>query len=343
MNDSLAGALFLLSLIAALALAHRPLGDYIAHTLSDEKHLRGERLIYRAGGIDSDADQSWSVYLRSVLGFSFASVLFLYAFLRLQQHIGHPYAVPGMPADQAFNTAISFVTNTNWQSYSGESALGYVVQSTGLAVQNFASAAVGIAVAVALVRGFVRNKTDRLGNFWVDLVRICVRILLPLSVLFAIVLITGGAIQNFHDYDTVRTLAGAHQTITGGPVASQEAIKELGTNGGGFTNANSAHPFENPTAWTDWLEIFLLLMIPFALPRTFGTLVDDKRQGRAIVAVMGLLIVGSAFLLTGAQTAHHGTVPVSVGASTEGTEQRFGVADSGGVRDRHHGHLHGCG
>lgn len=329
MNDNLAGALFLLSLVAALVLAHRPLGDYIAHSLSSERHLRGERVIYRSGGIDADADQTWPVYLRSVLGFSLASVLLLYLFLRLQQHFGHPYDVPAMHSALAFNTAISFVTNTNWQAYSGETALGYAVQMAGLAVQNFVSAAVGIAVAVALVRGFTRNRTDRLGNFWTDLVRVCVRILLPLSIIFALVLIAGGAIQNFHDYDTVRTIAGAHQTITGGPVASQESIKELGTNGGGFYNANSAHPFENPTSWTDWIEIFLLLVIPFSLPRTFGTLIGDKRQGRAIVAVMGLIAVSSAVLMLLAQGMHHGAVPTAVGAATEGTEARFGVPDSG--------------
>ena len=191
-----------------------------------------------------------------------------------------------MPRSQSFNTAASFITNTNWQSYSGESALGYTVQMAGLAVQNFASAAVGIAVAIALVRGFARSRTDQLGNFWVDLVRTCIRILLPISILVAIVFIAGGAIQNFHALHTVHTIAGGTQTITGGPVASQEAIKQLGTNGGGFFNANSAHPFENPTAWTNWLQIYLLLVIGFALPRTFGRMVGDKRQGLAIVAVM---------------------------------------------------------
>ena len=190
----------------------------------------------------------------------------------------------------AWNTAVSFVTNTNWQAYSGESTQGHLVQMAGLAVQNFVSAAVGMAVAVALVRGFARRSTGELGNFWVDLVRGTLRILLPISVVGAIVLIAGGAIQNFHLHDqVVNTLAGAQQTITGGPVASQEAIKELGTNGGGFYNANSSHPFENPTTWTNWLEIFLLLVISFSLPRTFGRMVGSKKQGYAIVAVMGVL------------------------------------------------------
>ena len=222
------------------------------------------------------------------------------------------------------------MTNTNWQSYSGESTMGHLVQMAGLAVQNFVSAAVGIAVAVALVRGFARTKTDQLGNFWVDLVRTCLRILLPISFVAAIVLIAGGAIQNFHGYDTITTLAGGQQTITGGPVASQEAIKELGTNGGGFYNANSAHPFENPTAWTNWFEIFLLLVIWFSLPRTFGRMVGDKRQGYAIVAVMAILAIGSVALSRQRPPdLHHGHgARRRSGAAMEGKETRFGVPDS---------------
>ncbi|MGH8961894.1 MAG: potassium-transporting ATPase subunit KdpA [Jatrophihabitantaceae bacterium] len=328
MSDTAAGVLFLGSLIAALVIVHRPLGDYLARVLTGPRHLRVERGIYRVGGIEADADLTWSGYLRAVLAFSAVSVLFLYAFLRFQQHLGHPYAVPQMTADQAWNTATSFVTNTNWQSYSGESALGYVVQMAGLAVQNFVSGAVGIAVAIALVRGFARSRTDRLGNFWVDLTRICIRILLPLAVLFAIVFVGAGMIQNFHDYATIHTIAGGSQTLPGGPVASQEAIKELGTNGGGFFNANSAHPFENPTTWTNWIEIFLELLIPFSLPRTFGRMVGDARQGRAIVAVMAVLAISSAILMITVQGMHHGTVPTAVGASTEGTETRFGVPDA---------------
>ncbi|MDQ6937225.1 MAG: potassium-transporting ATPase subunit KdpA [Actinomycetota bacterium] len=328
MGSTAAGLLFGGSLIAALALVHRPLGNYIARVLSTEHHLSVERAAYRAGGIDPDSDQSWGRYLRSVLSFSLVSIVFLYLFLRLQDRFGHPYAVPRMTADQSWNTAVSFVTNTNWQSYSGENALGYVVQMAGLAVQNFASAAVGIAVAIALVRGFARRNTDRLGNFWVDLTRIAVRILLPLAVLFAIVFVAAGMVQNFADYHTISTIAGGTQTLPGGPVASQEVIKELGTNGGGFYNVNSAHPFENPTPWTNWLQVFLLLAIPFSLPRTFGVMVGDQRQGRAIVAVMALLAIASAGVNVGFQQAHHGSVPVAVGASTEGTETRFGVPDS---------------
>jgi K+-transporting ATPase ATPase A chain len=328
MSDTWAGIIFLATLIAALALVHKPLGDYMARVVTGKKHLRVERGVYKAAGIDAEADQTWGSYLRSVLWFSAVSVVFLYVFLRVQQHFWPPYAVPQMSSDQSFNTAASFVTNTNWQSYSGENALGYVVQMAGLAVQNFASAAVGIAVAIALVRGFTRNRTERLGNFWVDLTRISFRILLPISIVFAIIFVGAGMIENFQHSATIHTISGGSQTLPGGPVASQEAIKELGTNGGGFFNANSAHPWENPTVWTDWLEIFLLLCISFSLPRTFGVMVGDKRQGRAIVAVMATLAILSVVLMITFQTMHHGTVPTAVGASTEGTEQRFGVPDS---------------
>jgi potassium-transporting ATPase potassium-binding subunit len=199
----------------------------------------------------------------------------------------------------------------------------------GLAVQNFVSASVGMAVAIALVRGFARIKSNELGNFWVDLVRGTMRILLPLSVIGAIVLLAGGAIQNFHLHDqVVTTLSGAQQTITGGPVASQEAIKELGTNGGGFYNANSSHPFENPTAWTNWVEIFLLLAISFSLPRTFGRIVESKKQGYAIAAIMGVLAAISWTIMMWMQLQHHGTVPGAVGAAMEGVDRRFGVPDS---------------
>jgi potassium-transporting ATPase potassium-binding subunit len=328
MSTTWAGVIFAGTLIIALALVHKPLGDYMARVLMGKRHLAVEKAVYKTGGVDPDADQTWGRYLRSMLAFSAVSVVFLYAFLRLQNHFGHPYAVPQMSHSQAFNTAASFVTNTNWQSYSGESALGYVVQMAGLAVQNFVSAAVGIAVAIALVRGFARKKTDRLGNFWVDLTRICLRVLLPISIVFAIVFVGAGMIQNFHHYQDIHTITGGTQTLTGGPIGSQEVIKDLGTNGGGFANVNSAHPWENPTAWTNWLEIFLLLCISFSLPRTFGKMIGDKRQGYAIVAVMALLAILSLGLNIGFQTAHHGTAPTAVGASTEGTETRFGVPDS---------------
>src|SRR5882757_2083682 len=328
MRSSVAVFLFLVLLVVALVLTYKPLGDYMARTFTSPRHLRAERAMYRLGGVNADNEQPWGTYLRSVLAFSAVSVLFLYLFLRIQHHLFLSLGFPNMKPDQSFNTAASFATNTNWQSYSGESAAGYLVQMAGLAVQNFVSAAVGISVAIALVRGFSRHKTDKLGNFWVDLTRTVVRILLPISIVFAIIFIAGGMVDNFHNFHTVTTLAGGKQAIPGGPVASQEVIKELGTNGGGFFNANSAHPFENPTNWTNWLEIYLLLAISFSLPRTFGKMVGDKRQGYAIVAVMALIASLSIGLIVTAQMTHHGTVPTAVGAATEGTETRFGVPQS---------------
>ncbi len=331
MNTTTAGITFLASLIIALALVHVPLGDYMFRVYNVKKHSRAERVIYKAIGVHPEVEQTWAVYARSVLAFSAVSILFLF-FLQLVQgklplHLHDP-ATEMTPA-LAWNTAVSFVTNTNWQNYSGESTQGHLVQMAGLAVQNFVSAAVGIAVAVALVRGFARRHTGDLGNFWVDLVRGTIRILLPLAFVFAIILVAGGAIQNFHLHDQVaQTLNGTEQTITGGPVASQEVIKELGTNGGGFYNANSAHPFENPTTWTNWIEIFLILVISFSLPRTFGRMVGSKKQGYAIVAVMGTIALISVTLQNYFQLQHHGTVPTAIGASLEGVETRFGVADS---------------
>ncbi|OHV42047.1 MULTISPECIES: potassium-transporting ATPase subunit KdpA [Pseudofrankia] len=328
MSAGWAGVLFVATLVAALCLVYRPFGDYLAHVYTSPRDTRAERVAYRLVGVDPRAEQRWPAYLRSVLAFSAVGVLFLYGFLRLQNHLLLSLGMPAMEQSQAFNTAVSFVTNTNWQSYSGESAAGHLVQMAGLAVQNFVSAAVGMAVAVALVRGFARSRTETLGNFWVDLTRGTLRVLLPVSFVFAIVLVAGGAIQNLHGNRTFATVVGGQQTITGGPVASQEAIKELGTNGGGFYNANSAHPFENPTSWTNWIEIFLLLVIPFSLPRMFGKMVGNARQGLAIVAVMAVLAVGSLAINAGFQMAHHGTVPEAVGASTEGLESRFGVPQS---------------
>ncbi|AUG80590.1 potassium-transporting ATPase subunit A [Kitasatospora sp. MMS16-BH015] len=328
MSSTLAGWLQALALVGALALCYRPLGDYIAHLLTSARHLRVERGLYKLAGVDGDADQRWPVYLRSVLAFSAVSVLFLYGLIRLQTHLLLSLGVPQMEPHQAWNTAISFVTNTNWQSYAGESAMGHLVQMAGLAVQNFVSAAVGIAIVAALIRGFTRNRTDRVGNFWVDLTRISLRLLLPLSVVFALVLVANGVVQNFHGFHDLTTVTGSTQSIPGGPVASQEVIKELGTNGGGFFNANSAHPFENPTGFTNWLEIFLLLVISFSLPRTFGKMVGDHRQGYAIVAVMGLFWVASAALITFFEHQHAGSALNAAGASMEGKEQRFGIAAS---------------
>lgn len=326
MNPGLATALQVTVVVAGLALVHRPLGDYMARAFTSPKHLRAERLVYRAAGVDPDADQRWPVYARSVLAFSVVGVLLLYLLQRLQGVLPASRGLDGVGPATAWNTAVSFVTNTNWQSYSGEQAMGTLVQMAGLAVQNFLSAAVGLAVAIALVRGFVRTRTDRLGNAWTDITRGTVRILLPLAAIAAVVLVAGGVVQSFAADQPVTTLAGGTQTIVVGPVASQEAIKELGTNGGGYFNANAAHPFEGPSAWVSLFQVFLLLVIPFSLPRTFGRLVGDARQGRAILAVMGTLWALAVGLLTAAELRAAGAVPQAVGAAMEGKEVRFGPA-----------------
>lgn len=331
MSTTTSGIVFLLVLVAALVVIHVPLGDYMFRVYTSEKDLHVERVIYRLIGVDARSEQTWGAYARSVLAFSSISILFLFVFQlvqgKLPLHLHDP--ATKMTPSLAWNTAVSFVTNTNWQAYSGETTQGHLVQMAGLAVQNFVSAAVGMAVAMALVRGFARTRTGDLGNFWVDLVRGTLRILLPIAVIGAILLVAGGAIQNFHLHDQiVNTVTGTQQTITGGPVASQEVIKELGTNGGGFYNANSAHPFENPTAWTNWLEIFLLLVISFSLPRTFGRMVGSTKQGFAIASVMASLYAVSVTFMLWFQLQHHGTVPTSVGTAMEGIEQRFGIANS---------------
>jgi K+-transporting ATPase ATPase A chain len=328
MSPTAAGVLFIVSLVVAIALAYRPFGDYMYRSLHPKRHSRFERGVYKLVGVNPDGEQSWAVYARSVLAFSAVSILFLYLFQRVQDKLWLSLGFAPVKSDQAWNTAVSFVTNTNWQSYSGESTMGHLVQMAGLAVQNFASAAVGVAVAVALVRGLARTKTNQLGNFWVDLVRICVRILLPVAVVGAVVFIAAGMVQNLSAGTDVSTLAGGTQHVTGGPVASQEVIKEFGTNGGGFYNANSSHPFENPTTWTNWIQVFLILLIPFSLPRVFGRMVGQNRQGYAIAAIMAILAVGSIVALNAVQVAHSGPVPTAVGAATEGTEARFGVPQS---------------
>ncbi|SDG98507.1 potassium-transporting ATPase subunit KdpA [Klenkia brasiliensis] len=301
-------------LVLALGLVHRPLGDWMARVYTSGEHWRVERLTYRLVGVDADAEQRWPTYLRSILAFSLVGVLLLYSLQRLQALLPLDNGMASVEPSSAWNTAVSFVTNTNWQGYAGESTMGHLVQMAGLAVQNFVSAAVGLAVLVALVRGFVRRGTDRLGNAWVDITRSVVRLLLPLAVLATVVLVLGGVVQNLRSGGDVTTLAGGSQFIPGGPVASQEAIKELGTNGGGFYNANSAHPFEGPTAWVSLFQVFLMLVIPFSLPRTFGRMVGDRKQGLAILGVMGLLAGISLALISSFQA----------GALPEGQEVRFG-------------------
>lgn len=289
MSPVLAGVLQLLALIVALGLSYRPLGDYMARVYSSDKHLRVEKWIYKGIGANPSVEMRWPAYLRGVLAFSAVSVLFLYLLQRVQGSLPGSLGFVSIDPDQAFNTAASFVANTNWQSYYGEQAMGHVVQTGGLAVQNFVSAAVGIAVAVALVRGFARSRTGELGNFWSDLVRGTVRILLPISVIGALVLVACGAIQNFAGDPRGRPVHGGSQQWNGGAVASQEVIKELGTNGGGYFNANSAHPFENPNGLSNLFEIYLILVIPFALTRTFGRMVGSLKQGYAILGTMATI------------------------------------------------------
>ncbi|MGW7275069.1 potassium-transporting ATPase subunit KdpA [Streptomyces sp. NPDC054864] len=328
MSPVLAGVLQFLALIVALALAYRPLGDHMAKVYSSDKHLRVEKWIYKGIGANPNAEMRWPAYLRGVLAFSAVSVLFLYLLQRLQGSLPGSLGFQAIDPDQAFNTAASFVANTNWQSYYGEQAMGHVVQTGGLAVQNFVSAAVGIAVAVALVRGFARSRTGELGNFWADLVRGVVRILIPISVIGALVLVACGAIQNFAGIHGVGQFLGGSQEWNGGAVASQEVIKELGTNGGGYFNANSAHPFENPNGLSNLFEVFLILVIPFAITRTFGRMVGSLRQGYAILATMVTIWVGFTALMMWTEFHHGGPAFDIAGGAMEGKETRFGIAGS---------------
>ncbi|WPP32493.1 potassium-transporting ATPase subunit KdpA [Streptomyces sp. CL7] len=340
MGPVLAGVLQLLALTAALALAHKPLGTYMAKVYTSDKHLRVEKWIYKGIGADPDTEMRWPAYLRGVLAFSAVGVLFLYLLQRLQGHLPGSLGFAAIDPDQAFNTAASFVSNTNWQSYYGEQAMGHVVQTAGLAVQNFVSAAVGIAVAVALVRGFalphsrLRSsggtpmRTGDLGNFWSDLVRGVVRLLVPIAVVGALVLVACGVIQNFSGIHEVGQFMGGTQEWNGGAVASQEVIKELGTNGGGYFNANSSHPFENPTPFTNLFEIFLILLIPVSITRTFGIMVGSVRQGYAILATMATIWVGFVALMMWTEFSHHGPAFEAAGGATEGKEVRFGIGAS---------------
>ncbi|MCX3287671.1 potassium-transporting ATPase subunit KdpA [Streptomyces sp. NEAU-H22] len=328
MGPVLAGVLQLLALVAALALAYVPAGTYMARVYSSKRHLRMERWIYRAVGADPDTEMTWTAYLRALLAFSAVGVLFLYLLMRLQGVLPGSLGFASVDPAQSFNTAVSFVTNTNWQSYSGEQTMGHVVQTAGLAVQNFLSAAVGMAVAVALVRGFACSRTGDLGNFWADLVRGTVRILVPAAAVAAVLLVACGVLQNFSGIHEVGQFMGGSQQWNGGAVASQEAIKELGTNGGGYFNANSAHPFENPTPFTNLFEIFLILVIPFSLTRTFGVLVGNVRQGHAILATMFTIWLGFVALMMWTEFAHHGPALQAAGGAMEGKEVRFGVGSS---------------
>jgi potassium-transporting ATPase potassium-binding subunit len=327
MSSTAAAWLQFALLFAALAACYVPLGNYIARVFTSDRDWRIERGFYKLIGIDRRADQKWSTYLRSMLAFSFVAVLFLYGIQRLQHYLPLSEHMANVAPDLAWNTADSFVTNTNWQNYAGESTMGYLTQVSGLMVQQFMSAAVGIVVAIAMIRGFTRSRTDKLGNFWVDVTRCVIRLLIPLAVVVGLMLIAGGAIENLNAYHTVTTLSGAHQTIPGGLVGSQESIKDLGNNGGGWFNTNAAHPFENPNPFTNWLIIFSLLLIPFATPRAFGKMVKDNRQGYALLAVMVIIwaaAVGGISLFE-AHTSVGGTATVLAGHASEGTEVMTGT------------------
>ena len=336
----------LVALIAAVVVGAVPLGRYMARVYGggtspgDRLFDPLERLIYRVCRIDAAREQRWTAYAYSVLAFSAVSFLTLYALQRLQGSLPlNPTKAPAVVPHISFNAAVSFMTNTNWQSYGGETTMSHLTQMTGLAVQNFASAAAGMAVMAAFIRGLVRRRASTLGNFWVDLTRTTVRILLPLSFVLAILLVGQGVIQNLNGYTEVTTVEGAGQSIPGGPVASQVAIKQLGTNGGGFFNANSSHPFENPTPLSNMIENWAILVVPFALALAFGHLVDDRRQGWAVFAVMFLVWVAMAVSVMQLETNGNprlealGVAQTAAadqgGGSMEGKEVRFGSAACG--------------
>ncbi|WP_031468881.1 potassium-transporting ATPase subunit KdpA [Sciscionella sediminilitoris] len=328
MSDLWAGLLQIGVLLLCLAAAYKPLGDYMARVFTSERHWKLESGIYRVIRVNPDSGQRWTTYAAGVLGFSFVSIVLLYLLQRLQAILPLNFGRPAVDPATAFNTAVSFVTNTNWQSYTPEEAMGHVVQMVGLTVQNFVSAGMGICVAIALVRGFVRANTDRIGNVWVDLTRICVRVLLPISFVFAILLVAGGVVMSLSSGFTSTGIDGMQHTTALAPAASQEVIKELGTNGGGIFNGNSAHPFENPQGWTNLIEIFLILVIPVSLTRTFGVLVGSRKQGYTLLSVMGTLWGLMLAVIWWAESHPNGPAALLAGGAMEGKESRFGIAGS---------------
>ena len=346
MLPSLPGLLQAISLFAVVLLLARPLGGYIRSAVEGERVFLSpiirpvERGVYKVMRIDEKAEQGWKAYAVSVILFSFVCILALYLQQRLQASLPLSQgAVPGVgpvAPDLAYNTSVSFDTNTNWQNYSGESTMTYLSQMAGLAVRNFTSAASGVAVALALTRGLVRKSATTLGNFWVDMTRITLYILLPIAFVAALFLVSQGVIQSFADTMTVHTLAGATQNIPLGPVASQEAIKELGNNGGGFFNANSAHPFENPTTITNWFEMLLILVIPFALTNTFGRMAGSAKQGWALAAVMMIVLSAGSFVAMSSEERSNPSLPTAItqqvdqsAGNMEGKETRFGPDTAG--------------
>lgn len=327
---------FAVFFLIVLALT-KPLGGYMARVFQGERTWLSpalvpvERLVYRAGGVQPESEMTWYAYAFSMLAFSAVGLVWLYVLLRTQQWLPfNPQHFPNMSPDLAWNTAISFLTNTNWQFYSGESTTSYLSQMAGLAWHNFVSAAAGIAIAVAVVRGIVRTQTGTLGNFWVDLTRCCLYVLLPLSILACLILVMQGVPQNFDAYKNITTAEGITQTITGGPMASQEAIKELGTNGGGFVNANSASPNENPTPFSNLFEMTLIFMLGAGLTYMYGRMVKDQRQGWAIFTAMAILFA-AGFTVAYAAEARGNPIVHGLGvagANMEGKECRFGAAAS---------------
>ena len=335
-----------IGLLVTLVFALTPvLGRYLARVFSpgpapgDRVFLPVERAVFRVVGVDPDREQRWTGYTMSLLAFSVVSFVGLFALLRLQGMLPlNPDRLPGVPTGLAFNTAVSFVTNTNWQNYAGEATLSHFSQAVGLATQNFVSAAVGLAVMAALLRGLVRRGATTVGNFWVDLVRVSVRVLLPVSLVFALGLVSQGVVQNFHESRAVVTLEGRSQSIPGGPAASQIAIKQLGTNGGGFFNTNSSHPLENPNGMSNFLETLAIVLIPFATTATYGQMVGSRRQGRVVLAVMAVLWLGSLSVAVWAEARGNPLLTAagpdqvaaadSPGGSLEGKEVRFGPVAS---------------
>jgi K+-transporting ATPase ATPase A chain len=340
---SAAGWEQLIFVVAVTAVAAPVLGRYLAATFrggpapGDRVFLPIERLVYRVTGTDPESSWTWRRYALAVLGFGLVSTLFLYAILRLQGVLPlNPTHAPGMSPLLAFNTAASFVTGTNWQAYEGETQASYLAQMAGLVVAQFTAAAIGLSVALAVVRG-IAGKAKTIGNFWVDLTRSLVRVFVPLSILGAIVLISQGAVENFHGFRNATTLAGGSQQIPGGPVASMEVIKLLGTNGGSFYGVGGAHPFENPTGFTNMFDLLLVIVLPFAIAFMFGRLIDKRRQGLAIVAVMGILFLGHTLVSMQAEDHGNSLLPANVsqvvsydnlGGNLEGKDIRLGADGS---------------
>jgi len=341
------GILQILLFFGLIWLLTKPVGLYMSRVFQGERTflhpvLRSvERFVYKVCGVDETQEQRWMHYTAAVLSFSLFAFLFTYALQRLQGWLPlnpQGFGASKVPPDMSFNTAMSFMSNTNWQSYAGESTMSYFVQMAALAVQNFVSAAAGIAVAVALIRGFARHETEKIGNFWVDHTRATLYVLLPISVVAALILVSQGAIQNFNGYAVARTVEGATQTIAQGPVASQVAIKMLGTNGGGFFNANSAHPFESPNAFTNLLHMLLIFVLGAGLTYTFGHMVKDTRQGWALFWAMAIMFLAGVFVAYPAEQAGNPTIAslgvesaataTQSGGNMEGKETRYGNAAS---------------